>query len=409
MTSVAPIIEREIKYPRMPDSELLRIIEKAKSLLILDHPFFGASVAKRPVKFTTDVPTAAMAPTGQMYINLDFVSELRLDTRPDKIHVPYVIFLLAHEAMHFMLMHGIRMKGRDPRGWNIACDKVINDLLDHNNVGEPIPEGVYMRDARNYAEEELYDDQPSGGGSGSGEGEDEGGIGLDDIMGGEGMTEAEVHECQAQAKIETLQNAKVAKAIGKLPASLERLIEEMVKVVTPWYDILERYMNSKIKDDATWRRPNRRFMHSGIYLPSADTKQVMGSIVIAVDTSGSVSQDELNHFAGHINRILETCVPVKAYVVYCDARVNHVDEYDADDFPIELTMHGGGGTAFEPVFEWVDENVSDDLDCVIYLTDGWANTDFPAPEYDVIWLSTDRDADNWHWGEVVKYDMEAST
>lgn len=404
MTQPMPVpVAHEPKYDRLPDEILLKAIDKAKSLLILDHPFFGASVAKRPLKFTTDIPTAGMTPRGQMYINLDFISELRLDSRPDKVHVPYIIFLLAHEAMHFMLLHGLRLKGRNAKAWNVACDKVINDTLEHNQVGEPIPEGVYMRDARKYAAEELYDENDDGGGDGPG------GAG-NDIMPDEGdgsgtPSEAEAHEIEATAKIESIQNAKAAKAMGKLPADIERLIDDIINVKTPWYDILERFMVGKIKDEPSWKKPNRRFMAQGIYLPSADDRPSMGNLVIAVDTSGSIGQAELNHFSGHVNRIMELCAPPKVYVVYCDSDINHVDEYETEDLPVVLTPHGGGGTAFEPVFDWVNENVTEDIDCLVYLTDGWANTNFEAPNFDTIWLSTDREADNWHWGEVVNYEI----
>lgn len=138
-----------------PSDELVRRISKAKSLLILDHPFFGTAVSKRPFIYTDTVPTAAMSATGQMYLNPEFVEPLTVRNN---------MFLLAHEALHYMLCHGLRRKHRDPQAWNIAADKVINDTLIDAKVGDFITGGVTFDGARNNAAEELYDDNDVGGG-----------------------------------------------------------------------------------------------------------------------------------------------------------------------------------------------------------------------------------------------------
>ena len=160
-------------------------------------------------------------------------------------------------------------------------------------------------------------------------------------------------------------------------------------------------MTHFVKDGVSWKRPNRRFMARGMYLPGYDYLPKMGEIVIGVDTSGSIGQRELNEFNAHINRILETCGPEKVHVVYCDARVNHVDEYEPDDFPVTLSPHGGGGTSFEPVFNWIDEHGLEP-ECVVYLTDGWGDQDRFESVIDTVWLTTDRD--NFSWGEIIKFE-----
>ena len=180
-------------------AEVERKVAKAKALLILDHPFWGTAVSKRPAIYTDAVPTAGVSAQGQMYLNPAFVATL---------NVKKIMFLLAHEAMHYMLGHAFRRKHREQMPWNIACDKVINDTLIDAKVGEFIDGGVTLRDARNYAAEELYDEND----------DDLGGIGADigDPVdeNGNPLDESQVHALEAQAKIEMIQSAKAAKATG---------------------------------------------------------------------------------------------------------------------------------------------------------------------------------------------------
>lgn len=372
--------------------EVERKVSKAKALLILDHPFFGTAVSRRPILYSDAVPTAGMSATGQITMNPAFAEGLTIKN---------IMFLLAHEAMHYMLAHSLRKKHRDHMAWNVACDKVINDTLIDANVGEFIDGGVTLRDGRNYAAEELYDENDDDMG--------EGGIGSD--LGdpvddnGKPLDEAKRHELEVQAKIEAIQSAKAAKATGKLPGAIERMVEDMVNVTTPWHEKLERYMQGRIKDDYSWNRPNRRFIAQGTYLPGADYTPNMGEVVVAVDTSGSLNDRELGMFTSHINRILETCRPEKVTVVYCDWEIGGTEEFTPDDFPIKLNPVGGGGTSFKPVFEWLSSYVGD-VDVLVYFTDGWGDQDeLTVPDTDVVWVTTDRE-DNYKFGEVLKFDME---
>ena len=371
-------------------AEVERKVSKAKALLILDHPFFGTAVSRRPIKYGNEVPTAGMTATGQMMLNPAWVEPLT---------VKEIMFLLAHEAMHYMLAHALRRKHRNHNAWNVACDKVINDTLIDAGVGDFIDGGVTLTDGRNYASEELYDeaDDDCNGGIGKdvGDATDETGLALDD---------AQMKQLEAQSKIEAIQSAKLAKQAGKLPSSIERIVDEMVNVITPWHEKLERYMTSKVKDGYSWNRPNRRFVGQGIYLPGYDYVPRMGEIVLAVDTSGSLSSKELAYFNAHINRILETCLPEKVTVIYCDYDIGGTEEYTSDDLPIVLNPVGGGGTSFRPVFEWLD-SYDGEVECLIYFTDGWGDQDdLDEPAVDTVWLTTDRE--EFPFGEVITFEQE---
>ena len=370
--------------------ELQRKVGKAKSLLILDHPFFGTACTKRPIIYTDTVPTAAMSATGQMYMNVDFCAPLT---------VQQLMFLLAHEAMHYMLAHGLRRGHRDPKAWNIAADKVINDTLIDAGVGDFIDGGITLDGAREMAAEALYDENDDGDGEGPGGlGND---IGDPTDADGQPLDDATIHQLEAEAKIDAIQSAKAAKAVGKLPASIERIIEELVNVSTPWYDILERFMAGKIKDGYSWNRPNRRFIARNIYIPGTDYVPKMGPVVIGVDTSGSIGDDEIAMFNAHINRIIDTCNPEVVHVVYCDYDVAGVDEYTPEDFPVTIQSKGGGGTSFKPVFDWIDNNAIDP-ECVVYLTDGYGDQSEFTTNHETVWLTTGSEA--FDWGHVIKFE-----
>ena len=375
--------------------EVQRKVSKAKALLILDHPFFGTAVSRRPIQYGDEVPTAGMSATGQIMLNPEWVEPLT---------VKEIMFLLAHEAMHYMLSHALRRQHRDHRAWNVACDKVINDTLIDAKVGEFIDGGVTLEDARFGASEQFYDENDDDMGDG-GIGEDVGDI-VDEN--GQPLDDATVQQLQTQAKIEAIQNAKLAKQTGKLPESIERLVEEMINVVTPWHEKLERYMSAKIRDGYSWNRPNRRFVGQGMYLPGYDYVPRMGEVVIAVDTSGSLNSQELALFQGHINRIVDTCTPEKITVLYCDYAIGGTTEYTPDDLPIVLKPVGGGGTSFKPVFKWLD-SYDGDVECLIYFTDGWGDQDeldqlSITGKIDTVWLTTDKE--DFPFGEVITFNEE---
>jgi len=324
-----------------------------------------------------------------MYMNPAFV---------DPLTVRNLMFLLAHEALHYMLCHSLRLGTRNHKAWNVACDKVINDTLVDAKVGDPIDGGVYMDGARDFSAEELYDEADA-------DGPGPGGIGIDVGApcddGGQPLDDSQIHQLEAQAKIEAVQATKAAKAIGKLPGSIERLVDQLVNVSTPWHEILERFMIAKVKDGYSWKRPNRRFMASGMYLPGHDTKPQMGEVVIGVDTSGSIGDAELAMFGGHINRILHTCNPEKVYVVFCHSQISKVVEYTPEDFPINLKSTETGGTAFSPVFDYIDDN-GIEPEVVVYLTDGLGDQNNFTTTHETVWLTTY--SEDFDWGTVIKFE-----
>jgi predicted metal-dependent peptidase len=95
----------------------------------------------------------------------------------------------------------------------------------------------------------------------------------------------------------------------------------------------------------------------------------------------------LDLFAAELSAIIEDTQPERVYVVYCDAQVHGVEEFTADDLPLQLHPRGGGGTRFEPVFDWV-ESTGVQPDALVYLTDTYGSFPAQAPDYPVLWATT---------------------
>lgn len=382
-----------------PSKQLEEKLSKAKALLVLDHPFYASTLMKKDIRWAPELnpPTMAVDARGNIYLHPEFV---------DGLSVNNLIWGLAHECMHYMLLHPARKGTRKHRPWNWACDGVINDMLDHcgpngGAIGERIPDTVDVPNARNMKAEDLYQDMQDKGGSGGQGGEPHiGGMGEDLIEGD--LSDSDLAEIEAQVKVDVAQARNVAKMQDKMPGALERMVDDIIHVPTPWYTILERFMTSMGKLDVSWSRPNRKHLHAGNYLPGYSKTPTMGEVVVAVDTSGSIGGPELAEFAGHLNAILDQCVPKKVHVLYCDARVGSSEEFTPDELPVNFTkVSGGGGTDFTPVFDYVEAN-NIEPDVLVYLTDGYGGCRSNPPAFPTVWLTTG--TDKFPFGEVVKFE-----
>lgn len=373
------------------------VLARARTRLVTSHPLFASIVLRYPFTWTRDIPTAAITPRGHIMLNPDFLENLKTQQ---------VVFLLAHEAMHFMGMHAIRRKHRHPGKWNWANDAVINDLLLASDIGEFIDGGVLLPGSKQKNSETVYDEMPD-----DANGEDN--VLTGDILygsgeGGDGkespptQTQSEIQEIEAEVKMAVVQAMNAAKIRGHLiGGDLGRMLDDIIDVRTPWYTILERHFAAFKPDGFSWSKPSRRHLASDLYLPGKDTASILGEVVIAIDTSGSISGKELNHFAGHIKRIVGECEPEKIHVVYCDCRINGFETFESME-EVSFSAKGGGGTAFKPVFDWVEaQGIKPDV--LVYLTDLEGNTKFAPPKYPTLWLSTS--STHASFGEVIKYEI----
>lgn len=361
-----------------PDKKLIR----ARNKLLLEQPFFGVLALKLQVIEDKTCQTA-WTDGKRMGYNPDFIAKL-----PDG----QVRGLVAHEVMHCVYKHQTRRKEREPRKWNMAADYAINPGL--IEAGFELPEGGCVDDKyKNMSTDHIYTllPDPPECDSSSGWGE---------VRDGDYESSSERADQDQDWTVSVRQAAEAAKKAGNLPGHLEGLIDTVLNPKVPWKEVLRNFMTQPRKDDYSMTRPNRRYISSGLYLP-AMWSEGLGDIVITVDTSGSISKEELDTFCSEINCILQDTHPQKVYVLYCDTQVHKkVDEYTTDDLPISLHYQGGGGTDFTEPFKWVEDHALTP-DAFIYLTDMYGSCSAPPPIYPVLWISTTECTDA-AFGEVIQ-------
>jgi predicted metal-dependent peptidase len=409
---------------------------KARAGLVLDHPFFG-SLALR-LKMVED-PSCDTAWT-------DGVSLGYNPTWIDGLSLEETKGLWAHEVMHLAAAHHTRRQNRERVLWNHACDHAINGPL--SAAGMTLLAGALNDpDLNEKCSEEIYgilkgrsapqagnsgQDGSQQGSSATGEGPDQnkgtgqgqgkqpgpdptGGNQPDSPAPGSGSGQAQAKPCQpdpgmvgevrdapgkvgqpasqadltqiaAEWKVAVAQAAQQAKAMGRMPGDLMRFVGGIIEPKLDWRDLLRRFIDQSAKNDYTFSPPNRRYVHLGLYLPSLHSRE-LGHVVVAADTSISVSQEEINAFAAEVSAILEEFQTSRVTVIYCDTKVAAVEEFEAQDLPLKLTPKGGGGTDFRPPFAWVEDQGLQPV-CLIYLTDGECNRFPEPPDYPVLWVGT---------------------
>jgi predicted metal-dependent peptidase len=361
---------------------LNRRLAKAKTSLILEHPFVGTIALNMPFILTEDVPTAATNGK-QVRFNPSFIEPL-CDEQ--------LKFLVAHECFHPMLEHNYRRGERNHGRWNRAADYVINYLLTQEGIGKFIPGGCLdanLYAAGNGTSDGIYNllpDEP-----------DDGGDAYDDCEDG-GGSPAEQAKAAAEMKVQVAQAAQAAKMMGKMSGNMQRLVDEVLQPKVNWADVMWRFMQKAKNDTRTYARPSRIFAAQGLYLPSI-TGESMGEMLFAVDCSGSITPEMINQAAAEVTKVFEHFRPSKLHVVYFDNEVSHAEVYEPGDV-LDIKPHGGGGTAFSPVFRYAEKNDIEPVACV-FLTDLECYDFGPEPDYPVLWVSNG--AQSAPFGEVVKW------
>ena len=368
----------------------------------------------------------------------------------DKLSLRELAYVMAHECHHVMAQHHLRRGKRNPKGWNIATDAVINSNLDNSFYGfrQPIrpSDGINMPWAIAYSAEGAYDklkqehqdkkqqqqqQQQEGHGQGDdaqqkggGGDSDEQGQGDNPQQGSNGagggdpfedleeqswgkvfdrtdeMSEEEVIEAKQKEAQATKRAVNAAQKQGYVPGYLKELVQETESQVD-WKEILKDFATSNlVPADYCWHKPNRNYLGMGIYMPGV-VRDGVGRLAICVDTSGSICQDALAAFSGETKEIIEEIKPEHVRVIYCDTRVTRVEEFGpGDDFKMEAK--GGGGTRFLPA---INEALKESPDAIIYFTDMGASDFGQDPGVPFLWAAYTRWGNaNPPYGELIDID-----
>lgn len=388
-------------------------MEKSRLDLVLRMPFWGRLALTLPVRVCADIPTACtngkeIRYNGQWFAGLG---------RAERAGVH------AHEIAHCAYLHCTRRGTRDPKLWNIATDMEINQGL--KGAGFALPKGAIFPDSTGFANglcaEKYYDllTQGQNGGETGNPGQSQGQGGQNGPS-GEPSPDLDpggcggVEDCPAGASAQTSGDwtQKVIGAIqaeemsgrGDCPGGLKGFIADLLKPRVDWRTVLRDFLDQSIPSDYSYRRPSRRGLAQGVILPGCQYDP-SGKVVIALDTSGSVSDKLLAQFWGECRGIL-AAHKVTADIVLCDAEVQEVQQDISADDELTFGATGRGGTSFRPVFQWITDN-GESPRCLIYLTD--LEGDFPdtEPDYPVLWVTPELRRPAWNpWGEQITIDQE---
>ena len=356
-------------------------LRHAKIDLMTKSVFLSTICLSLKHNFSENIPTAGTNGLAIIY-NPEFLTNL---TAPERTG------LLAHEVWHVAFNHLGRMDTRDKIIWNKAGDYVINYML--NTAGFKIPEGGLL-DSRfhDMTTEQVYDiikDEPND----DPEGEE---FFVDLLDPPEGSDPIDVNDKITDIIIKAHLQSKIAeKDKSEIPSEISRAIDDLINPKLPWYQILSRFISDMVKDDYTWMKPNRRYFPD-YYLPS-QYSPTLGNVIVAIDTSGSVQQSELTEMLSEIENIRDTFKPEKLTIIDCDAEIHNVHKIEKYDNILDIEFHGDGGTDFQPVIDYCNEN---EPEVLIYFTDLYADDVTDVGNYPIIWICTS-DHDPSNIGETI--------
>mgnify|MGYP006280838237 FL=1 len=318
--------------------------------------------------------------------------------------------LIMHENLHVALKHIPRNKDlwkENSKLANASADYVVNDIIESmtDKAHIKLPKGaLYHPQFHNWSVREVYTflkKHAKGGGGGGGTGLD----GDSGSGGGEGefpTDSLDEHDWEGQElspdKAKQLEE-RIDKSLreggimaGRMGAKLPRSISDLLEPKVDWRDVLRDFVSSatKGKDEFTWRKFNKRMLANDMYLPSLENESI-GEIVVAIDTSGSIGQQQLNEFASELASICETCSPEVVRVLWWDTSVHGEQIFKTDYANIAsmLKPEGFGGTHVSCVNKYViEKNIK--AECVLVFTDGYVENEvewqITAP---TLWMVTE--------------------
>ena len=422
---IVQVIGEDVIYENNTDNVDLEEIEnkltKARTQLILDKPFLGNLVLRLPMKAAGSWCRTSATDAKSFYYNPSFIE--KLDNHQTK-------FVLIHEALHCALTHFARRGNRDKHKWDLACDFAINPLLVKEGFRPPLDVPIFSKYESMIAEEiypmiddsidtepmdqHLYDDNPKDDAD-----ESDGGMREDSLDGQKDdtsskgqdnkpsqgnsnsgdlaeqpspLTPDEMQELSSRWQKNLASSAQLAQQAGKLDGEFAKLVDFFLQPQLSWQSLLAQYMSTLARDDFSYARPSRR--SGNAILPSLRSSQI--DITVAIDTSGSITQEEIDEFISEINAI-KSNMRASITLIACDEKVddNLIWRFEAwDELQFPASLGGGKGTNFNPVFDYIDEQDSPSS-VLIYFTDAMGKFPQFEPNYPVMWLVKGKEPIPW--------------
>lgn len=373
------------------ESDKAKILDKlitARVGLLLRHPFFGNLATRMKLIDASDWCPTLATDGRHFYYNLGFINKLT----PKECE-----FGFAHEVLHNIFDHLGRRDGRDPTLSNIAADFAVNQILKDERIGiRPTFINIFQNDkyrGLSYEQiyQELYDNAEKIDISALGElldehldGEDEGNGGGDE-EGQEGKGPVKLTAEERKKIRDELKEAMVAAAqsagAGKVPAGIQRMIKDLTEPKMDWRQLLRMNIQSMLKSNFSFSRPNRKSQHSGAILPGMLNEETI-DVSIGIDMSGSISDSQAKDFLSEVKGIMDEYVDFKMDLWCFDTEVYNYAKFTMDnaDEIMNYEVKGGGGTDFDANFNFM-KNEGIEPKRFIMFTDGypcgsWGDEDY---------------------------------
>lgn len=402
-------------------------VTRARLGLMLEQPFLASAIARLPLVDATHAAWCPTAATDGYYIHVNLAFAETLNDKD-------LAFVLAHEVLHCVLGHPDRRGTRERFRWNVAIDFATNALLVETGFTPPA-QALYDRRYAGMTAESIYDALPVQAVErisatvgrdlrSRAEGEDDertrhpGASAGYDLHLEEGDPEGAPSRAREFPSSEERRRLRAELALGvksRLSGTAAGYWAEELRAGTtrdvPWQELLARFVSGVRRADYRIFPPHRKHLWRGLYLPSLG---VPGPdlLVVVVDTSGSMSGEELSQIFGEIDA-LRAAFECRVTVLQCDVVIHQVEEHEPWDELVPPTsggnrvrVHGRGGTDLRPPFAWVEERLvsrGDVPDALIYCTDGFGPFPTSPPEgIPVLWVMTHQSATAVPFGAMVK-------
>jgi predicted metal-dependent peptidase len=415
MTEVAEKPQTDPKIDRAAQEKLVT----ARIGLLLKAPFFG-NLATRMQLINADGWCTTAATDGRnFYYSSEFINSLPLKQ---------VEFLVGHEVLHAVYDHMGRRGDRDPKIANIAADYCVNFDLVEQRVGEKISVVPILYDTKykDWSYEQVYDDLIQNASKMNldelakkildehldGDGEDGNGDSKKRTHSGGSrpkLTEEEKRQIRDEIKEAVLASAQAVGA-GNLPGGVKRLIQDLTAPVINWRELLQQQIESTIKSDFTWMKPSRRGWHMDAVMPGMIPGNTV-DITVAIDTSGSISNEDLKIFLSEIKGIMDSYDEYSINVFTWDTAVHNPQTYTSDNLEDILDYEPGGGGGTDPHVIWthLKDNGLEPKKLVVF-TDfcffGWSPEEV-EPYCDTVWIIKGNPSARPEFGVWAHYEKEA--
>ena len=377
-------------------SELFNYISATRLRLRQSSPFFASLSMYAEIEFTKEFPIAAT--DGE---KIFFHPQNYINYKPKERDA---IFL--HELLHMALLHSSRQGERDNYIFNIAADIVVNGMIATEPSVKLPANAIRDEDLESLKVEEIYEILLKK--------KEKINLPIEDLV----DKNNKINSNKANKELDELdelnkQNAKKQfwkKAISEsllvakqsdqtnIPESFKRHCDEITKPEINWKAHLWRFL---VRTPNDFEGFDRRFIHNEIYIEELKGETVF--IFCCIDTSGSVSTEELEKFLSELSGIVNSYPNLVCKLWYADTELYGPFDIDKEkDIP---DPEGGGFTSFDPFFEEVEKINTFQKDAVcIYLTDGYAYLPIKTPELPVLWVITPggQESEYFTFGEVIR-------